>query len=364
METRPNIEETAKLFTGPLGVRSLALTGIFIMGLFYTLYFARDFFLPVMLALLFNFLLSPVVRGLKRAHIPEAVSAALVIALGLAVVGVLGWRLSQPLSDWIARAPEITGKLATQIRKLKKPVEKVTEATQQVEKITATSGPPGSKPPSVEVKQSSVPEKLFYTTWNFLFSAAVCIILLYFLLASGDLFLRKLIKVLPTRADKRRAVEIARDIETNISRYLATVTIINACLGTAGGIALWLLGMPTPFMFGAMAGLFNFVPYLGATTSVIIFTIAATATFPNLGHALLVPGTYLALAVLEGNFITPWIMGRRLTLNPVMIFLSLTFWGWIWGIAGALLAVPLLAMFKIFCDHIEPLAPVGEFLGD
>jgi predicted PurR-regulated permease PerM len=159
-------------------------------------------------------------------------------------------------------------------------------------------------------------------------------------------------------------VQIAREIEDNISKYLVTVTLINACLGLAGGFVLWLIGMPSPFLFGAMAGLFNFVPYLGAAVSIGIFTLVSTATFDNLGYALLAPGAYLVLEVLEGNFITPWIMGRRLTLNPVMIFIALTFWGWIWGIPGALLAVPFLAMFKIFCDHIEPLAPIGEFLGE
>jgi predicted PurR-regulated permease PerM len=128
-------------------------------------------------------------------------------------------------------------------------------------------------------------------------------------------------------------------------------------------MAFWALGMPSPMLWGAMACLLNFIPYLGALTVIVTVTVVAAATFNSIGHALLVPFVYFVLATLEGNFVTPWIIGRRMTLNPVMIFIGLTFWGWLWGIAGVLLAVPMLVMFKIFCDHIEPLAPIGEFLG-
>jgi predicted PurR-regulated permease PerM len=142
-----------------------------------------------------------------------------------------------------------------------------------------------------------------------------------------------------------------------------TAAAINACLGTAGGIAFWLIGLPNPALWGMMGAVLNFIPYLGALTTITIVTLVATATFQSLGHALLAPACYLALATIEGNFVTPYIMGRRLMLNPVVIFIGVTFWGWLWGIPGALLAVPMLVMFKIFCDHSEPLAPIGEFLG-
>jgi predicted PurR-regulated permease PerM len=158
-------------------------------------------------------------------------------------------------------------------------------------------------------------------------------------------------------------VEIANEIESSISRYLFTVALINLALGSVASLAFWLIGVPTPVLWGLMGGLLNFVPYLGAVTTIAIVTVVATATIPNLGHALLAPLTYLALGTLEGNFITPWVMGNRLTLNPVMIFVSLMLWGWIWGIPGALLAVPILAGFKIICDRVRPLAAIGEFLG-
>ena len=176
------------------------------------------------------------------------------------------------------------------------------------------------------------------------------------------MFLSKLIKVIPRLEDKKRAISIARKIESSISRYLLTVTLINAGLGTAVGLAMYFLGMPNPVLWGAMAAIVNFVPYLGATVGIVAMTLAALLSFDSLGWALVFPATYLALAILEGNFITPVVLGHSLTLNPIVIVIALMFWGWMWGIAGAILAVPILAAFKIFCDHIEPLEPVGEFL--
>jgi predicted PurR-regulated permease PerM len=143
-----------------------------------------------------------------------------------------------------------------------------------------------------------------------------------------------------------------------------TITLINAGLGLAVGIAMSWLGMPNPVLWGVMTGCFNFIPYLGAVSSAIILTLVALLTFDGLDRALLVPSMFMGLTTLEGFFVTPMIVGHRLTLNPVAIFIWLTFWGWLWGVPGMLLAVPLLATLKIVCDHIRPLNPVGEFLGD
>jgi predicted PurR-regulated permease PerM len=189
------------------------------------------------------------------------------------------------------------------------------------------------------------------------------IILLYFLLAAGDLFLQKLIKVLPQFRDKKKAVSIARETEASISTYLVTVTLVNLTLGLAVAGVMYLLGMPNPLLWGALAALVEFVPYLGATALVAVLSLAGLVTFEQIGHALLVPAAYLGVNILQSQFISPLILGRRLTLNPVAIFVGLVFWWWIWGVPGAFIAVPLLATFKIFCDHIEALAPIGEFLG-
>jgi predicted PurR-regulated permease PerM len=215
---------------------------------------------------------------------------------------------------------------------------------------------------AVEVKRHPLAETLVSGTPAFIASVVLVIILLYFLLAFDGVFLRKLIKLLPTLSDKKRAVSIASEIEANISRYLFTVTAINVCLGTAVGTTVGLLGLRNPFMWGVLVAALNFVPYLGALTGIICITLGAILSFDNFGYALIFPAVYLAFAVLEGNFITPWIMGRSLTLNPVLVLLSLTFWGWLWGIPGVMLAVPILAAFKIFCAHIKPMEPIADFL--
>jgi predicted PurR-regulated permease PerM len=200
-------------------------------------------------------------------------------------------------------------------------------------------------------------------TQSFLTSLVVVIALVYFLLASGDLFLRKLVKVLPNFTEKKRAVEIFRRVEDDISHYLLTATLINAGLGTVTALALYLLGMPNVMLGGVMVALLNFIPYLGAVVNFIILAVVAILTFDDLSHALLVPSVFLILTTLEGQFITPTILGRSLTLSPVVIFIGLIFWMWMWGIAGAILAVPILAVIEIFCDSFEFLAPIGEFLG-
>ena len=225
-------------------------------------------------------------------------------------------------------------------------------------------GAAAKKPPQqVEVKSPGMFSGVVSKTRDLVLGFAVFFVLLYFLLSSGDLFLRKLIHVLPRLQDKKRAVIIMRGIEDHISKYLITVTMINACLGFAGGLVFWAFGLPNPVLWGTLAFVLNFVPYLGALTEILIVGLVAAATFPHLGRALLVPAAYLGLAVVEGSLFTPFLMGRRMTLNPVIIFGAVTFWGFLWGILGVFLAVPALVMLKIFCEHVKPLAPIAEFLG-
>jgi predicted PurR-regulated permease PerM len=207
-------------------------------------------------------------------------------------------------------------------------------------------------------------ERLFGNTQGFVAGALETLVLLYFLLAVGDLFLQKLIRVLPQFKDKKKAVTIARETEASISTYLFTVTLVNLALGTIVTLVMLAVGMPNPVLWGALAALAEFIPYLGSTTLLVILALAGLVTFPSTGHALLVPASYLAVNIVQSNLVTPVILGRRLTLNPVAILVGLIFWWWMWGVAGAFIAVPLLATFKIFCDHIESLAPIGEFLGD
>jgi len=362
---RPDLTRFLDLFSGPVDVRSIALTGIFVLLVFYTLYFARDFMLPVVLAFLLTFLLAPVVRGLHRIRVPEAIGAALVILAVLSGVVYGIYSLSGPAGDWIERAPQGLGRIERRVRDLQRPVTEVREAAEQVQEQVeemAGQGRQGRRT-EVQVEGRTLTGVVFSQTQAFLAGAVVTIILLYFLLASGDLFLRKLVRVLPRLSDKKAAIEIARDMEDHISTYLVTMTLINIGLGIAVGGAMRLAGMPNPVLWGVTAAVLNFVPYLGPVVTLGTITLVSLLTFEDLGRAFVAPGLYLGLNALEGYLVTPMLLGRRLLLNPVVVFLGIIFWGWLWGIPGALLAVPILVTFKIFCDHIAPLAPIGEFLG-
>jgi predicted PurR-regulated permease PerM len=360
---RPSLEDTARLFEGPLGIRSISLSGLFVLACFYTLYLAREFFLPVMLAVVLMFLLTPPIRLLKRIRVPEAIGAAIVIVAVVACAGFLAFELSGPFTEWLEKVPEVGAKPQAKAKPVKKYFSKVSNSSQQVEKLTATAVATKDAPRQVELKKTSLLDNVLSGTSKLVFSLLVVIVLLYFLLASGDLFLTKLVHVLPSLSDKKKAVQIAREIEINISKYLSTIAMINAGIGIFSGLLFWALGLPDPALWGAIAGLLNFIPTIGAVSVAILITLVSVASFSSLTHAALVPAAFLALTITMGTFISPLIMGRRLTLNPVVIFLGLSFWGWLWGLPGALLAVPMLAMFKIFSDHIESLAPIGEFLG-
>jgi predicted PurR-regulated permease PerM len=349
---------TAELLQKPFDVRSIALTGLFILAVFYTIYFMRSILLPIVLALLLSYLLRPIVRGLAKLKIPLPVSAAVILIGVFALIGYGISALAAPTVAWLQKAPAGLTELQHKLLPVKKSVAQVTQATGEIEKLATTT----AETKTVEVKRRPITETFFMRTPEFIASAVLSLILLYFLLVYDQAFIAKLVKLLPTFSDKKTAVAIAHDIESQVSRYLFTVTAINGCLGLAVGTAVGLLGLRNPVMWSVMVALLNFVPYLGALTGIVCMTIGAVLSFDSLGYALIFPAVYLAFGTLEGSFITPWIMGRSLTLNPVIILLSLTFWGWMWGIVGIILAVPILAAFKIFCAHIKPMEPLAEFL--
>jgi predicted PurR-regulated permease PerM len=357
---QPDLRKLGQALTDRLEVRSVAITGLFVLAVLYTLFFARAFLLPIVLAVLLDFLLSPVIRALKRLRIPEPLGAAIVLLALLGGLGGAAYTLADPAREWVQKAPQTLALVQGRLRELRRPVEQVTRTAEQVEAATEVSK---SGPQEVVVRGPRLSERLFGSTQSLLAGALETLILLYFLLAAGDLFLQKLIKVLPLLRDKKKAVTIARETEASISTYLFTVALVNLGLGVAVTLVMLVLKMPNALLWGTLAGLAEFIPYIGATIMLGLLAIAGLAVFPDLGHALLVPGAYLAVNLVQANFISPTVLGRRLTLNPVAILVGLVFWWWIWGVGGAFIAVPLLATFKIFCDHIESLAPIGEFLG-
>jgi predicted PurR-regulated permease PerM len=356
----PDARLLASLFGDKADARHVSLVGLFILATLYTLHLARDFFLPIALAVLLDFLLSPLVRWLRKTGIPEPIGAGIVMLglLGVLVTGV--WYLSGPASQWLSRAPESMATVERKLETLRRPVEQVTKAAQKVE--AATEVAPDATP-KVEIKGPSLSRQLFGGTASILGSATLMIFLTYFLLAAGDLFLQKLVTVLPQFNDKKKAVAIARETEAQISAYLLTSTFVNIGVGVVTAVALWLVGMPNAVLWGVVAAVLNFVPYIGAVVNMAILGLAALLAFESTSHALLVPAVFLAINILEGNLVTPMILGSRMRLNTVALFIGLIFWWYVWGIPGAIIAVPIMAALKIMCDHIESLAPVGEFLG-
>jgi predicted PurR-regulated permease PerM len=342
-------------------MQAVALVGLFLIGIFYTLYFASAVFIPVALALLLKLVLAPVVRRLTGIGIPETLGSGLVIALLLAAVGTGILSLSEPASEWLAQAPRSFEMAEYKLKDLKQSVEEVSKATKKVEEIAGVSNDPAVSR-AVVVQGPGLAESVVSGASSVLGAVVITTVLLFFLLASGDLFLRKLVKVLPSLHDKRRAIEIARQTERDISTYLFTVTIVNALLGSATALTMWLLEMPNPVLWGVLAAVLNFIPYVGPGMMILILALVSLLTFNSWPQILLPPGVYLGLTFLEGQLLTPLTLSHRLTLNPVVIFVALLVWGWLWSVPGLLLAVPLLAAFKIVCDRVEPLRPIGHFL--
>ena len=344
---------------------STPLLVLSVLAVFYTLYFASDIILPFTLAVVLNLLLAPLMRFLhRRARLPKPVAALLLILLLFGIIGMIGVAISVPASGWIARAPESLPALQHKLAFLRGPIDAVTYGFGRVQ--TMLSGGGGTAP-QVQLRSNGdlagVGGSILAHTKFFLGEVFTLVLMLFFLLASGDSLLRRFVEIMPTVADKRRAVQIAGEIEHNVSLYLATITMMNALVGIANGLQVWLLGMPNPLLWGVVAFVLNYVPILGPMAGIVVFFFVGLFTFDSVLHATLPPLVYLGVHLLEGETVTPMLLARRFTLNPVLVIGSLMFWDWMWGIPGAFLSVPLLAVFKIVCDHIDALTPIGHLLG-
>jgi predicted PurR-regulated permease PerM len=359
---QPDLARIGHLLHGRTGLLTTAITGLFVLAVLYTLYLGKAFFLPLVIALLLDRLLSPVVKALRRISIPSPLGAAFVLAVLIGGTATTVYYLSYPASQWIQDVPENIRQAEFKLRALIAPVERVQAAAQEVQEAAqgATDDAPGET--TVSLERPSLAETVLGQTQAFLVGTLVTFFLLYFLLAAGDHFLRTLVHVLPHLKEQRKAVEITHRIDAALSTYLLTAALINVGLGVVVALAMYLLGMPNPELWGMLAAFLNFIAYIGPVITTTIIGFVALVSFDTVGMAILPPLVYFTINALEGYLVTPFVMGRRLTLNPVFIFLSVIFWGWMWGVAGGLLAVPLLVAFKIFCDNIDVLKPVGEFL--
>lgn len=336
------------------------LAGLFLIALFGTIFFARALLLPIVLAVIVALTLRPVVRWLQKLHVPPPVSAVgLIVALG-AVVGFAAWRAAGPAQRLLARAPEIGREVRWKLRGVFESLGEMQEATREVENLT---GGEGARPvQEVVIDQGGLLTDVAGSLAGAGTSIVVALILAMFLLASWDFFVSRIVEEAPRLTDKKRAMVIVRDLEKQISRYLAAITVINAGLGLAIGLALWAVGMPNPHLWGIAAFLLNYLPFLGAVAGTLGVAMVALVTFDTVGQALLAPLAYYTLTSIEGQVVTPLMLGRQLAINTVAVFVTVMLWVWLWGIAGAFLAVPVLVVVKVLADNLPPLNGLGRFL--
>jgi predicted PurR-regulated permease PerM len=342
----------------------VALVILTILAVFYTLYFAAGIILPLILALTLALLLAPAADVLnKRLHLPRMLAAVLLILLLLSFIVALCYAISVPAAGWIAKAPEGIPVLVKKLSFLRQPMDMLESFGQQAQHLMQS--PNAAPAPQVSIAQNSgFGLSVLLGTRTFLGESLTFVVMLFFLLADGDTLLRRFVEILPGLSEKKRAVQISMEIERNISLYLVTITAMNLLVGIANGLAIWALGLPDPLLWGTAAFLLNYIPIVGPVAGIVTFFFVGLLSFNSIGWSLVPPGIYLLVHIIEGQTITPILLARRFTLNPVLVIGTLMFWDWLWGIPGALLAVPMLGAMKIICDHIEVLTPLGHLLGN
>ena len=361
-EPRAAVTEAADETEMPLpsDAQTFFLGGLFALGVFAVLYLASSIILPVVLAFVLSLLLQPAVRLLGRVHLPRAVGALLTVLLVIgALVGLVA-ALSVPAATWAERLPEGIPRLEAHLQVIKGPIEALQKVIQQAEQVADA---PPSQGSIVSVRRDlGLTGALFAGTRSVLDGLFTTVLVLYFLLVAGDIFLRRIVEILPTFSNKRQAVDISQQIQEDISGYLVTITAMNAAVGVTTAAAMYLCGLGDPLLWGTTAFLLNYIPILGPLFGVGIFVLVGMLSFESLWWALLPPVLYFGIHLVEGEALTPMLLARRFTLNPVLIILSLVFWFWMWGVLGAILAVPMLAILKIVCDRLRPLKALGHFL--
>jgi predicted PurR-regulated permease PerM len=342
------------------------LAGIFIILLAFALDFGREFLLPVTLAFFIALAFRPAVRRLSRAGMPAWITTSVFMAAVILSAAGFVYAVSGPVAGWIADAPAYAKSFSEKLRDLRTSFESVTKLTDGIQAAANTA----AAAPVKEVMVSDNSPMLAFLAQGTGYSAGVVttvvltLVIAAFMMASGDLFYEKIVRVLPTLTDKKRALRIVYDVETEVSTYLLMVTAINAVLGLSIGLAFYFLGMPMGYLWGLLAFLFNYIPFVGAITGVALSGFMAVTVFDSLTYALVIPAAYALINGIENQLITPVFLGRRLQINSVAILIALTFWSWEWGIAGTMLAVPILVTIKVFCDHLDGMQGVGEFLSE
>jgi len=354
---------TTKLIAVVLSVAALAL--------------GRAFFIPLALGVCFQALLTPVVRVLGRLRLPAPAGAAIVVVGALAVLGVGGWALSGPVSAWVDKAPSNIATARAKLRKLGRPLDRMSAAASGTPVVTPRTAPPAAAPnappppaapaPAQAAPGPAVPSlfaQLLGHATTFVAGLLEVIVLVYLMLAAGNMLFRKLVKLLPAPDHLRTATDILNQTESIVANYLAVTALITVGQGIAVALAMWAIGMPDPFIWGLMTFVLEFIPYLGGAINVGLLLISGFSVFSGLGQVLLAPAIYLVITTLQNNVVSPYAYGNRLKLNPLAVMIFVLFWWFIWGIPGAFLAIPIAATLKVLGDQVPGLAPLGELLGE
>jgi predicted PurR-regulated permease PerM len=360
-EQQPEIEAPDELLADmplPSDAKTFFLGGIFVLLMLTAAYVASEIVLPMIFAVMLNLLMQPALRALERLRTPRALGALLLILVVIATIVGLGAAISEPAEAWIAKLPEGVPRILERLRFLDAPVNTLRTFLAAANNFGA-AGPQRSSPGPLD--GGAILASVFAGTRSFASGLFTTVLFLYFLLVSGDSFLRRLVEVLPRFASKRQAVDISQQIGRDISAYLVTITLMNALVGAATAIVMWSTGVGDPVLWGTVAFILNYVPLLGPAAAIFIFLFAGSLTITSTWQALL-PAVYGAIHVIEGETVTPMLLARRFTLNPVLVIFSFVFWFWLWGVPGAILSAPILATTKIVCDRVRPLAALGHIL--
>jgi predicted PurR-regulated permease PerM len=338
----------------PSDLKTVLLAGLFLFAALTAAYVAAEVILPVVLAMVLTLLLLPGMRLLTRLHVPRSLSALILILAALAGILALGAAVSGPAKTWAGRLPDGVPLIEEKLRFLSQPIQTASEFLQKADRMGQQGSPSNGG--------LGLTESLFRGTQHFASGLFETILVLFFFLVSGDTFLRRLVEILPRFKDKRQAVDLSQQIEDNISAYLVTITLMNAAVGVGTALVMWVCGVGDPVLWGVIAFFLNYLPIMGPLLGVVLFVFVGLLETPTLWQSLVPAGLYFLIHILEGETITPMLLARRFTLNPVLVIISLIFWFWMWGVPGAILSVPMLAITKIVCDGVKPLNAIGHFL--
>ncbi len=347
----------------PQLVAAICLSVMAIIALCAALWLAKAFLLPIAVALVFSVILGPLCSRIEWFWIPRPIAAL----MGLIIAGGVAWLafalIAEPASRWMENAPQTIQRAERQLRKLQEPLKPFTDISKEMQglQIVPAQAAPASR--TVVMQEPGFAQSLLASAQTLIAQAGFVFILCYFLLITRDEFRIKFIAYQPTLKERVRAARVFRDVGRRVSGYIVTFSIINMFVGIGTGLACWQLGLPEPLMWGGLAALFNFIPFLGPVITMALLGLAGLATFDTLLEASFPVLAFMGISFLEANLITPTIVGRRMTLNPLAIILVVSFWIWMWGPVGGVIGLPLLIMFKVVCDHTPPLRVVGALIG-